>query len=301
MNVLVLAGGTSNEREVSLRSGAAVAAAVRELGHACTEADPGSNEFKLRDAVAGIDVVFPALHGAGGEDGTLQTQLESIGVPFIGSDSTASKLCFDKWAYKKLLNDNGLPASDGKLVSAADLNDSFFKSPYVLKPNDGGSSLDTQIARQPGEVSLNESRELLSRYHRMLLEPLVPGTEITVGIFIDSPLPVIEIVPPEGKEFDYENKYNGESQELCPPQSVDEAIQHTAQELALKIHTLTGCRHFSRTDMIVDANNNLRVLETNTIPGLTSQSLLPKMIQQAGMSMPQFVDKLLQQTLSEAS
>lgn len=301
MNVLVLAGGTSNERDVSLRSGMAVAAAVRELGYTCTEADPGSDGFNLHDAVAGIDVVFPALHGAGGEDGTLQTELEAIGVPFIGSGSAASKLCFDKWAYKALLNSNRLPASDGKLVSSRDLDDGFFKSPYVLKPNDGGSSLDTQIAREPGEDSLSESRELLSRYPRMLLEPLVPGVEITVGVFIDSPLPVIEIVPPEGKEFDYENKYNGQSQELCPPQSVDEAVQQAAQELALKIHNLTGCRHFSRTDMIVDAEHNLHVLETNTIPGLTSQSLLPKMIQTAGMSMPQFVDKLLTLALSEAS
>lgn len=300
MNILVLAGGSSNERDVSLRSGAAVTAALREAGHICTEADPSQSDFSLAQAVDGIDVVFPALHGAGGEDGTLQAELEALNVRFVGSGSQASRICFDKWAYKQLLQTNGLPASQGVLVSADSMNHPLFTHPYVLKPNNGGSSLDTQIVRAPNAETLQASRELLERYPQMLLEELVNGTEITVGVLNGTALPVIEIVPPQGKEFDYENKYNGASQELCPPQSVPEDIQQAAQALALKIHLLAGCRHFSRTDIIIDKNAGLHVLETNTIPGLTSQSLLPKMVAQAGMTMTVFTDKLVNQALHEA-
>lgn len=293
MHILLLAGGPSNEHDVSVRSGQAVAKAFNELGHTYKVIDPGELDFNLMNHLEGVDLVFPALHGAGGEDGTLQKILEDVGVKFVGSGSSASEICFDKWQYKELLLTNELPASNGKLVTPENQNDQWFSRPYVLKPIEGGSSLDTQIVRSPNDQTKAEAADLLEKYSKMLLEPIIEGTEITVGILGDQALPVIEIVPPEGREFDYENKYNGATQELCPPQNVGEDIQDQAKELALKIHQLCGCRHMSRTDMIIDSSGNLHVLETNTIPGMTDQSLLPKMANEAGMPMKDFVSKLI--------
>lgn len=296
MHILVIYGGTSNEREVSLRSGQSVADAIENLGYSYTLFDPQEKNLVEMDLTS-YNIVFIALHGAGGEDGTLQKILEDKHVPFVGSGSEASALCSDKFAYKQLLKSKGLPVVDGKLVSKSDMANELFRMPYVLKPFNGGSSLDTQIVRVPDETARAVSLELLSRYEQMLLEPLIEGTEITVGILGDRPLPVIEIIPPHGKEFDYENKYNGSTQELCPPQNVSQPMQKQAQELALKVHIATGCRHMSRTDIIIDQHDNLHILETNTIPGLTTQSLFPKMMQTDGMTMAEGIDKLLKMAL----
>ena len=132
----------------------------------------------------------------------------------------------------------------------------------------------------------------------MLLEELVEGIEITVAVVGDQALPVIEIIPPEAGEFDYENKYNGRSQELCPPEHVAEDIQAEARDLALRTHNLTGCRDFSRTDMILTPLGELWILETNTIPGMTDQSLLPKAAAAAGIPMPLLCDRLVQMALA---
>jgi D-alanine-D-alanine ligase len=132
----------------------------------------------------------------------------------------------------------------------------------------------------------------------MLLEQLVEGVEIAVPVLDNHALPVIEIIPPSGGEFDYENKYNGASQELCPPQHVTQSVQHRAQQLAEKIHSLCGCRDYSRTDMIVRPDGSLTVLETNTIPGMTEQSLFPKAAAVAGLSMAELCTQLVELALS---
>lgn len=296
MHILLLAGGNSNERDVSLRSGKAVAEAIRELGHELTELDPGVEGFDIAKHIEGIDVVFPALHGQGGEDGDLQEKLEGLGVTFVGSGSQASRICWNKWQYKELLRKNNLPVSEGTLLTITGYNENpeVYNQPFVLKPVEGGSSLDTIIARTPTEEDWSTVTRLLNTYQTgMLYEPIIEGTEITVGILDNEPLPVIEIVPPEGLEFDYENKYNGATRELCPPETVSQELQKQAQDLALLIHQLTGCRHMSRTDIIIDKQGTLHVLETNTLPGMTTTSLLPKMAQTAGYSMPQLVEKLI--------
>lgn len=297
MNILLLTGGDSNEREVALRSGQAVSGALDALGYQYTVADPSDAGFDIA-AAKDYDVVFLALHGRGYEDGNIQQRLEDLGVPYTGSDPAASALCFDKWKFKHYMRGRGINVTGGQLVNIRRLDEKLFEMPYVLKPRAGGSSLETHIVRKPSVKNLQVSKQLLETHTEMLLEGLVEGTEITVGILGDEPLPVIEIIPPEGREFDYANKYNGLTQELCPPLHVSEKIQNAAKKLALNIHKLAGCRDMSRTDMIVDATGKLHVIETNTIPGLTAQSLLPKMAQAAGLSMPEFVDKLLGCALS---
>lgn len=294
-NVTVLAGGNSNERDVSLRSGAAVAAALREKGHRVTMLDP-------RDGLGALgkpDVVFPALHGAGGEDGTIQAALETAGVPYIGSGVAASALCFDKWLYRQVLQSAGLPVAPGELVTADTLwRSPLSKQPFVLKPIQGGSTIDAHIVRDPINIDKKMIEASLRRYGVMLLETLIIGTEVTVGILGDKPLPSIEIIPPEGGDFDYDNKYNGKTQELCPPQHVSDALQKKAQKLALAAHQLTGCRHLSRTDLMINTAGKLFILETNTLPGMTNQSLLPKAATAAGLSFPELCDKLVRLALA---
>jgi D-alanine-D-alanine ligase len=177
------------------------------------------------------------------------------------------------------------------------LDNPLFGKSFVLKPIEGGSTLDALIARTPSPEKLEEAKQLLKKYDKMLLEELIFGIEITVPVLGNKALPVIEIIPPADKEFDYENKYNGASQELCPPQNVSDEIQKRAQELAERIHKLCGCNDMSRTDMIIDESGELFVLETNTIPGLTDQSLFPKAAAEAGHSMSELVDILVKSAL----
>lgn len=300
-HVLVLKGGTSSERAVSLRSGQAVATALLEAGFSVTEYDLTTDTFsELLPLLKTIDVVFPALHGRGGENGELQSMLDTVGARYIGSRASASRDCFDKSTYRNLLIGHGVAMANGALVHAWDVpNNPLFKAPFVLKPYDGGSSVDTFIVRDIGQADWPAIEIALKTHGEMLLEALVEGVEITVGILKDRALPVVEIVPPVNQEFDYANKYNGATQELCPPLHVTAQIQHDAQALALRIHTLCGCKDLSRTDMIVHTDGSLIVLETNTLPGLTEQSLFPKAAAAAGISMPQLTEVLVQTVLKE--
>lgn len=301
-HVAVLAGGNSSEREVSLRSGAAVAAALQAAGYEVTVFDTTDNLAALRSAATSIDVVFPALHGKGGEDGTIQQQLDELHLPYVGTGATASALCFDKWRYKQFLQSRQLPVTSGELVDAGAFAASdVAQAPYVLKPYDGGSSIDTFIVRDPATAPVERIHDAFSRHRHLLLEPLVEGTEITVGVLDGKPLTVIEIIPPTGGEFDYANKYNGKTAELCPPEHVSEAAQHTASRLAADLHASLGCGGFSRTDMIVCSDDSLVILETNTIPGMTDQSLFPKAARQSGIDMPALVDMLVKDALSRVT
>ncbi len=296
--VLVLSGGDSDERAVSLRSGTAVATALQAAGYDVVMADPRDSDVLPHD----IDVVFPALHGEGGEDGLLQAALEANNMPYVGSDSVASALCFDKWRWRKTVGSQQVPVATGALVTRDSLRDQPLASkPFVLKPFTGGSSIDTFIVRDPAHADWAQIEDSFTRHPEMLLESLVSGIEITVGVLGDAALPVIEIVPPENGEFDYENKYNGATRELCPPEHIGQHAQEAAKALAVKVHQLCGCRDMSRTDMIVGPDNSLTVLETNTIPGLTDQSLLPKAAATAGLSMSELCDQLVQMALTRTS
>lgn len=294
-HVLILAGGTSDEREISLRSGQAVAAALQAAGHKAEVADPAQGLAAIIPQLQVADVVFPALHGKGGEDGTVQRELERLHVAFVGSGSEASALCFDKWHYSQFLLEHDISAPVTAYVTLAEFQASRLRTaPFVLKPNDGGSSIDTFIVRDPLQTDISAIQEAFGRHERMILQELISGHEITVAVLDKQPLPVIEIIPPTGGEFDFINKYNGATQELCPPVHVAVPSQQQAQTLALHIHQLTECRDLSRTDMIVADGGKLVVLETNTIPGLTDQSLLPKAARAAGWDMVSLVDALVQ-------
>ncbi|HUS26292.1 MAG TPA: D-alanine--D-alanine ligase [Nevskiaceae bacterium] len=297
--IIVLAGGAFDEREVSLRSGKAVADALQASGHHVTLIDPAEGLEPHKAQLQQADAVFPALHGKGGEEGIIQAELEALGVTYVGSDSTVSALCFDKWRYRQLLKKHDILMAKGELVDEHTFTQSpLFKQPFVLKPFDSGSSIDTFVVRSPGQADMPAIAQTFMHHPRMLLEALIPGVEVTVGVLGDQALPVIEVIPPADGEFDYDNKYNGKTQELCPPQHVSEALQQQAQQLALRIHTLCGCRDLSRTDFIITPDNHIYTLETNTLPGMTDQSLYPKAAKQTGIDMKELVDNLVQMAIN---
>jgi D-alanine-D-alanine ligase len=297
MKILVLLGGVSNEREVSLRSGRAVADALRSGGHEVLEYDPQQGLEGLADFAGKVDCIFPILHGRGGEDGTVQAELEKLGMKYLGSNSEVSKICFDKSEFKKILNKLSILTPQSEIVTRTSIGSSpLLRRPYVLKPLNGGSSLDAFIIRDP--VNRAYDPRIFDHYQVMILEQLIDGTEITVPVLGDTSLPVIEIIPPTGREFDYENKYNGETQELCPPQHVDPAKQEEAQRLVERIHKEVGARHLSRTDIIIDNDGKMWILEMNTIPGLTEQSLFPKAASVAGINMQQLVQRFADMVLA---
>ncbi|CAN5395230.1 D-alanine--D-alanine ligase [soil metagenome] len=294
MKVVVLGGGSSPERAVSLRSAAAVSEALRTAGYEVMEADP-ANGLEILDSLSKADIVFPILHGAEGEDGVIQGILEEKGLAYLGSNSSCSKQCFDKSITRKLLIEAGLPVAKGEggITAATYSINPLTKKPHVLKAQRGGSSIGTYLVKNPSKVDQAKVSEVFELDSKAVIEELIDGLEITVPILDKKALPVIEIVPPENGEFDYENKYNGKSQEICPAVSLDESQQHNAQVLAEKVHGVMGCRHLSRIDIMLRKSGEMVVLEANTIPGMTSQSLYPLSAKVAGMPMPELMDKFV--------
>ena len=296
MKIAALYGGDSPEHNVSIRSGTYVAHALENAGYETVLVDPsGLSEDELAGKLQGCDMVLPILHGVNGEDGVVQKMLENINIPYLGSDSKASQIAFDKHRVHDLLEKNGVRMPKSNVVSSQDLYDPLFQTPFVLKPIEGGSSLDTIIARNPTDVLMDQARDLLQKYDKMLLEELIQGQEITVGILGDRALSPIAIIPPENGEFDYENKYNGKTQEIVPipDDLVSSETQELAKELALRVHNLVNARHISRVDMFVTPEDELVVLELNTIPGMTDQSLLPKSAAADGLDMVSLVKEFV--------
>lgn len=298
--ILVLGGGTSPEREVSLRSAAAVAAAAQAAGFDVLQHDPAVG-LDILDTLPSDTVVLPVLHGAGGEDGVIQAALEQRGVRYLGTDAEHSRLCFSKILTRQRLTEHDVPMAKGAVVTKETYGQQQFrKAPHVLKVDRGGSSIGVLIVRDPDHVGAADIDAVFSLDTRAVLEELIEGIEISVPVLGITALPVIEIRPPAGGEFDYENKYNGKTEELCPPQSISTSVQEQAQRLAEKVHAVMGCRHLSRTDMIVAPSGNIVVLEINTMPGLTNQSLLPKSAAVAGTDMPHLVQRFVQLVTEES-
>jgi D-alanine-D-alanine ligase len=294
MHYIVLGGGISPEKDVSYRSAKAVQHALESLNHTVEYFDPAVASIdEITAASQESDGVFPILHGVGGEDGTIQETLEEAAIPYFGPNPASCRATFNKVDFKRLLEENGLPTPEWNTVTAQTLGEEpLTNTPFVIKPITGGSSIDTFIVRSlpfdPVPIL-----EALDRYETMLIETLIEGDEITVGILENEALPVVEIIPPRDKEFDYENKYNGETRELCPPENVSDTLQQEAQSLAVAVHTVTNGRHLSRTDMLIDKQGQLFIIDTNTIPGLTAQSLYPKAAAQAGYSWEQLVERFV--------
>jgi D-alanine-D-alanine ligase len=301
LTVAVLAGGKTAEREVSLKSGAAVIAALKVLGHRVIQLDPAKDLAKLIKLKNKIDVVFPALHGHGGEDGAIQGLLELLGLPYVGSGIRPSAQAFHKPTTKQIYAAAGLPIAKGIVIPESNselrTKNLELKFPCFVKPVADGSSF--------GASKVTKKSELLSalqkawEYGDALVEELLDGREITVGVLdlTGKPraLPIVEIVS-KTAFFDFQAKYDPNySTEICPA-VLPKVIAKKAGELAIRAHTALGCRDLSRTDMFV-VGQKLYLLETNTLPGMTGNSLLPKMARAAGIEFPQLIEQLLRVAL----
>ena len=290
LRVTVLAGGPSNERDVSLTSGRAVAAALKDAGHAVRLADVTPVDLSALDAPA--DVIFPLLHGAWGESGELQTILEARGLPFVGSGSTASRLGMDKVATKQKWLAAGLPTPAFQLLTSPTLK--TVGGPCVVKPVSGGSSIDCFLKRcaPEGECDVEDAVHfLVAKYGRCMVETLVDGHELTVGILFDRPLPPIWVDPGDGQWFDYKSKYSpdGAAHRFDLPPVADAAA---IQRLCLEAHRTVGCRDLSRVDLMLDRSGRPWLLEINTMPGFTGRSLLPDAARQDGIDFASLCDRL---------
>ena len=289
LNITVMLGGPGAEREVSLRSGAAVAAALRSLGHEVVEVDPKIPDWILPTQT---DVVFLALHGTYGEDGTVQRQLDFLGVPYTGCDAEASRIAFDKVLTKQHCIKAGVPTAKFLTVnSAAAALPKDFSPPLVVKPSRQGSSVGLQFVER-GEEWLNALAEALKFDSEVLVEEKIIGRETTVGILGGQVLPMVEVRPKVGS-YDYKNKYTAGATEYFCPADFDAATTKRIQDAALGAFKAVGGRDYARVDVMVRADGSPVVLEVNTLPGMTETSLLPKAAAAAGMNYAELCQRMI--------
>lgn len=287
--VVLLLGGTSGEREISLDSGRASASALRDEGFTVIEVDPAEPDYRQQILDAAPDVVFICLHGKGGEDGVIQAVLEEMGLPYTGSGVQASATAMDKAAAKDVYISAGVPTPDVVTLNKGEeysLDQIVAKvgERSAVKPATEGSALGVHLVHDPSE--LPEAIEAaLAIDDKVLVERFVQGVEVTVAVLgNDDPeaLPVIEIVP-TAEFYDFESKYApGGSTHIIPARISDEETE-ACQRYAMMAHAALGCRGVSRSDLIVDEQGKPWMLETNTIPGMTSTSLLPDAARKVGI------------------
>lgn len=298
--VVLLAGGTSGEREISIASGQGALAALEEAGYPVVSLDPANKQDLKRLIDEDFDVAFLCMHGKGGEDGTLQGFLEVIGLPYTCSGVQGSAIAIDKAKSKVMYTLKGVPTPKAEtLEKGEDLDiNAIIENigiPCVVKPATEGSALGVEIVED--EAKFGEALEKVFQIDDLVIvEQFVAGTEITVAVLgNDEPtaLPIIQIVP-KGEFYDFESKYApGGSQHICPA-PLDEALTAQIQDYAIRAHKAIGCRGVSRSDFIIDANDKPWILETNTIPGMTATSLLPDAARAQGISFPELCTKLIE-------
>jgi D-alanine-D-alanine ligase len=306
VKVAVLKGGRSLERGVSLRSGARVEDALERLGHEVAAIDVGGDLVK-RLVGERPDVAFVAMHGVGGEDGTVQELLEILGVPFTGPGAAACARCMDKILAKHAIVEAGLPTPSWfafnetafRELGAADALERLEESlgfPLVVKPSRGGSSLGVRFAASPAEIP----EALVSAFSyddRVLLERFVAGRELAVSILGEEALPVVEAIPAQGDRYDFEARYEiGRTRFVCPAELSREE-ESAVSDAALATYRALGCTGFARIDLIL-GDDGPWLLEANAIPGLTDTSLLPQAAEAAGLSFEQLVERILDLALT---
>lgn len=298
IHVAVLYGGPSSEAEVSRKSGKAVAAALRERAFTVTEVD--FREAALPPLPAGVQVIFPALHGRFGEDGELQALLEAKRLPYVGSDAAASKLIMDKQATKDRLAAHGLPVIPGVLLHALTAAPpAHLALPLIVKPNLEGSTIGLSKVDQAEQWPAALAKALQFG-GGALVERFIRGRECTVGLLHGQALPVVEIVPP-GELFDYDAKYTyaqGKTEYFCPPKSYSEGLQARLRTLAEQAYRALGARDMLRVDFMIErGTDEPYILEGNSLPGFTATSLLPKAAGASGLSFPDLCKNLVESAI----
>jgi D-alanine-D-alanine ligase len=304
LNVVVLLGGWSTEREVSLASGYAVIEALRERGHDVRELDPAVIDI-LSYPWAGVDAAFIALHGSFGEDGTVQSLLDSQRVTYSGSDAEASRLAMNKSKSKERFIEEGLPTPAYRTIKVREPLASVSEKaaaigyPLVVKPNEQGSSIGVTIVRKPDE--LGEAILGALRYDPLvLLESYVPGRELTVAVLEHRPLPAIEVTTSR-LFYDYRAKYHDDGTGYVFDTELPAAVVRHVESIAVSAVRALGCSGVTRVDLRVDDQHRPWLLEVNTIPGFTDHSLVPKAAARAGLDFGELCEQLLVSKMEAAS
>ncbi len=280
----ILMGGYSSEREISLKSGQAVLEALSDAGYDARGFDLKRGTLNT-GALRKMDVLFPVLHGKGGEDGAIQGLLEWLNIPYVGSGVQASAFALNKYVTKLLAEKAGIPTAPFALNERGGI-----PLPLVVKGVNEGSSLGMAICRT--EEEFEKAIEALKPLGDLIVEQFIEGRQLTVGFLAGKPLPVIEICP-EGGEYDFKHKYTSGLTAYHCPADISEELTESLQQLAVQTADACGCRDLSRVDFMLDANNQPFMLEINTIPGFTATSLLPKGAKVAGVSFTKLVLLLL--------
>ena len=302
LHVAVLMGGWSAEREVSLMSGKGVADALEKNGHQVSRVDMDRNIAIILDGIR-PDVVFNALHGVPGEDGTVQGMLDLMQIPYTHSGLATSVIAIDKELTKQQLVPAGIPMPKGKIVSSASLYEADpLPRPYVLKPVNEGSSVGVAIVTDESNYGNPISRDASGpwqEFDELLAEPFIRGRELTTAVLGDRALCVTELRTAQGF-YDYDAKYTeGLTEHICPAE-IPENIERLCLDYALRAHQILGCKGTSRTDFRWDDEQGaggLFVLETNTQPGMTPLSLVPEQAKQMGISYEQLVEIIVREAL----
>jgi D-alanine-D-alanine ligase len=302
LHIAVLMGGWSSERDVSLTSGAGVSDALEGIGHRVTRIDMG-RDVAQRLAEAKPDIVFNALHGTPGEDGTVQGLMDLMGLRYTHSGVETSVIAIDKELTKMVLVPHGIRMPEGRVVSSHSLFEADpLPRPYVLKPVNEGSSVGVAIVTAQGNHGDPISREAKGpwqEFERLLAEPFIRGRELTAAVLGDEALAVTELQPKSGF-YDYDAKYtDGMTEHVCPA-AIPDDIRDAALDMALRAHKLLGCRGASRSDFRWDDErgiDGLYLLEVNTQPGMTPLSLVPEQAKYRGMSYPQLVQRIVEEAL----
>ena len=291
MIVSVLMGGSSAEREVSIKTGEAVLNACEELGHKTLSVDFYDDYKSTLKTLKSSDIVFNALHGTTGEDGTIQSWLEENNIIFTGSDSFSSRLCMDKNKSKKIVRENGFLTPDWDMIQ--NVNElGQIKFPCIVKPNAQGSTFGLSMVQQKHVI--HDAINLAFNYdNEVLIENYIKGREITVGILNGVPLPIVEIIPSHSL-YDYECKYSpGMSKYVCPAE-IDKTLENKIKNDSLEIFNSLKCRGYGRLDFILDENGIYYFLELNTLPGMTSTSLLPIAGNKHGLMFKELISIIIQ-------
>lgn len=308
LNIMVLCGGISSERDVSLKSGASVINALKQAGHKVVSSDISPDDLCALSQ-PGIDVIFPVLHGKFGEDGQLQEIMEKMRLKFVGSGSCASRLAMDKWLSKQIFAENGIAVTQGRLLQA-ELYGSLDKKelaaglvgelglPVVLKPVREGSSVGVYLEKTLDSLA-SRLASFFPEFGDCLAERFNTGGEYTVGIVCGEVLPVIQIKA-ANSFYDYQAKYQRNDTNYLFETELTTGQLKQMQESALLAYELLGCQDLSRIDFMVETGGVPQLLEVNTLPGFTDHSLVPKAAAKKGYSMPEICDKIVQNSFKRS-
>jgi len=294
--VAVIFGGSSSERDVSIHTGLAVVEAVKDkyFVESINISDDYSN---LNEKLLDVDIVFLALHGGFGENGTIQKYFEKHNIIYTGSDSKSSSIAMDKNQTKLIAKKNSIPVLDWFVTNEKDkINSDKLNFPLIIKPNDGGSTIGLYYCKNKDDFNFN-IKKAFKHSKNVMIEQYVEAREVSVPILDGQVLPIIEIFP-NGFLYDYDSKYKDKGSSYQVPAMINDNISRKLAEDSIKLYNKIGCRHYARIDYLLDKEKHY-LLEINTLPGLTSTSLLPKSALKIGLEYSTLIDKIIKIALKK--